>query len=1001
MLPIALADDPEAALHAAQAQMQQALDELRERDPDAFARLEAEARQALDELRERDPDAFAQLEAEAQQMMETTDAPDAPPDDTGDRADIPAVPPLVEALDAFISARSWMASYRQVQAHPELLSDEALAFLEQAITAAQAQGNSNAVAIYTEHRDLLRRCREIGTQAAFAEKLGVPVEQLQGREDFSHLPPEVQAVLAELAREGPITSPEELERRLAARPDLRERLERPVAPSGPPVPPVFAAWVAEARHSERRFLQTGDRSALTMAVEAWNKIVGHAEFGAAPPDFQLATLNNAGGTFLRRYWAQGRVTDLDRALELWSEAVQTTPPDSPDRPSILTNLGTGLSDRYARSGRLEDLEQAITVFQQAVATTPPDSPDRPGYLTNLGNGLRDRYARTRRLEDLEQAQASYATACERGQLLAPEVVLTASQNWGGWASERAAWDEAARAFGAGLETVEQLHRIQLRRGDQESWLSSARGLHTRAAYALVRTGNSAQRRRAVEVAELGRARGLGEALARDRSDLSEIERDYPAIYERYRAAAEQVRRFEQAARADERRTRELPPGIHSEDLVRRIVAAREQLDAAIEAIRTLPGYERFLQAPTYAEIAATAQPGTPLVYLITTPQGSLALIVSSEQREPETLPLDGFTEAHLDTLLIKRESDEVVGGYLPGQFLGGAALTTALAEGLPQLGARLIAPLATRLRELCATGVTLIPTGLLSLLPLHAATYAVDGQTRCLLDEFDVAYAPSARVLATAQREQQRRAGGALRLAGVGNPTSDLRFAGPELQSVALLFHADATTPFYRSDATREAILHALPGATIAHFACHGSFDTDDPLDSALLLADDTRITLRELVAGDTTALAGLRLVVLSACQTAITDFQRLPDESIGLPGGFLQAGVPAVVGTLWRVDDLSTALLMLRFYELHLQGDPTTGLAPQSPARALRLAQRWLRDLTYWGLDTYYKQHQQMGTAMKLAIRELNIKRRPSNDRPYANPIHWAAFTFNGTAEV
>jgi hypothetical protein len=37
MLPIALADDPEAALHAAQAQMQQALDELRERDPDAAA----------------------------------------------------------------------------------------------------------------------------------------------------------------------------------------------------------------------------------------------------------------------------------------------------------------------------------------------------------------------------------------------------------------------------------------------------------------------------------------------------------------------------------------------------------------------------------------------------------------------------------------------------------------------------------------------------------------------------------------------------------------------------------------------------------------------------------------------------------------------------------------------------------------------------------------------------------------------------------------------------
>ncbi|MEF3274250.1 MAG: CHAT domain-containing protein [Chloroflexus sp.] len=67
-------------------------------------------------------------------------------------------------------------------------------------------------------------------------------------------------------------------------------------------------------------------------------------------------------------------------------------------------------------------------------------------------------------------------------------------------------------------------------------------------------------------------------------------------------------------------------------------------------------------------------------------------------------------------------------------------------------------------------------------------------------------------------------------------------------------------------------------------------------------------------------------MVVLSACQTAITDFQRLPDESIGLPGGFLQASVPAVVSTLWSIPDNGTALLMYRF---HLHGDPTLNDRP------------------------------------------------------------------------
>jgi CHAT domain-containing protein len=666
-----------------------------------------------------------------------------------------------------------------------------------------------------------------------------------------------------------------------------------------------------------------------------------------------------------------------------------------------------------------------------------------------------------------------------------------------------------------------LHRAQLRRSEQESWLSAARGLHTSAAYALVRAARPGALRRAVEVAELGRARGLGETLTRDRSDLSVIERDYPDIYERYRTAAEIVRSLERTDRASA--DRQDTAQLSFTDLANRIRAARADLDAAIEAIRAIPGYEAFLRPPTYAEIAAAAQPGVPLVYLITTPQGSLALIVPDGNAEPEALLLDEFTENDLNNLLLVRTGDKkVVGGYLPGQLLGGEALTTALETALPLLGEHLIAPVAQRLRTLNATGVTLIPTGLLSLLPLHAATYMVDGASRCLLDEFDVAYAPSARVLSIAQREQQRRAAKGVRLAGVGNPlpsdaTGDwvlaelrrglpnlrqqvqkvlpsleaaavqadpairkqiqdrleiwrstlkrleelaqqtpekvikagsdlaraaalfaalsadavaflsaiaariplcLTYARSELISILDLLPANAGAPLYEQQATREVLWAVLSGATMAHFACHGQFGLDDTLDSALLLAQESRLTLRDLVAGDTTALSNLRLVALSACQTAITDFRRLPDESIGLPGGFLQAGVPAVVGTLWSVNDLSTALLMHRFYELHLHGDAAAGLAPQPLVRALRLAQQWLRDLTYKEMFAYFQRHRQLKAAPQRNLESVPVSgaRMPTdlieegralaedymldhpNDHPYANPIFWAAFTFNGT---
>jgi CHAT domain-containing protein len=1140
ILPLALADDPAAALQELAARMQQALAELRQRDPEAFARLEAEAQQAMAALQ----------------------AADRSPDEAPESAATADASALIQALDAFLNARTWIDSYRQVQAHPELLSDEALALLEQRIAAARTVGNSRAVAFFEEHRALLRRCREVGAAAAFAEKISMRVEELEWRKAKGA------------------------------------------------VPAVFASWLATAQQAERRFLQTGDRNALTTAVEAWRQILEHPAFQTAPLEFRCAVLNDAGGTFLRCYWTQGRAADLERALTFctealaatppdspdrpsiltnlgiglraryarsgrlddldaaiaayeqaldttppdspdrpgylnnlgvglrdryarsgrlddldaaiaaWQQALDTTPPGSPDRPSILTNLGIGLRDRYARSGRLDDLDAAIAAWQQALDTTPPDSPDRPSILTNLGVGLRDRYARSGRLDDLKQARRSYALACKKGQLLAPDIALTASQSWGRWAGERHHWKEAAYAFGFGLETIERLHRAQLRRSEQELWLSAARGLHTSAAYALVRAARPGVLRRAVEVAELGRARGLGETLTRDRSDLSIIERDYPDIYERYRTAAEIVRSLERTDRASA--DRQDTAQLSFTDLANRIRAARADLDAAIEAIRAIPGYEAFLRPPAYAEIAAAAQPGVPLVYLITTPQGSLALIVPHGNAEPEALLLDEFTENNLNNILLMRTGDEVTGGYLPGQLLGGEMLETALETALPLLGEHLIAPVAQRLRTLNATGVTLIPTGRLSLLPLHAATYMVDGASRCLLDEFDVAYAPSARVLSIAQREQQRRAAKGVRLAGVGNPlpsdvTGDWALAelrrglpnlrqqvqqvlpaleaaavradpamqkqiqdlleiwrstlkrleelakqtpekvikaGSDLARAAALFAAlpadagafltaiaarippsltharnelisildllptDAGAPLYEQQATREALWAMLPAATIAHFACHGQFGLDDTLDSALLLAQESRLTLRDLVAGDTTALSNLRLVALSACQTAITDFRRLPDESIGLPGGFLQAGVPAVVGTLWSVNDLSTALLMHRFYELHLHGDAAAGLAPQPPVRALRLAQQWLRDLTYKEMFAYFQWHRQLKAAPQRNLESVPVSgaRMPTdlieegralaedymldhpNDHPYANPIFWAAFTFNGT---
>ena len=72
--------------------------------------------------------------------------------------------------------------------------------------------------------------------------------------------------------------------------------------------------------------------------------------------------------------------------------------------------------------------------------------------------------------------------------------------------------------------------------------------------------------------------------------------------------------------------------------------------------------------------------------------------------------------------------------------------------------------------------------------------------------------------------------------------------------------------------------------------------------------------------------------MVLSACQTALGG-EIKGEGLIGLTRGFLYAGAPRVVATLWEIDDRTTAEVMKHFYQSMLgQGE--------RPAAALRAAQ-------------------------------------------------------------
>ena len=127
--------------------------------------------------------------------------------------------------------------------------------------------------------------------------------------------------------------------------------------------------------------------------------------------------------------------------------------------------------------------------------------------------------------------------------------------------------------------------------------------------------------------------------------------------------------------------------------------------------------------------------------------------------------------------------------------------------------------------------------------------------------------------------------------------------------------------------ATTAAVLRDAPNHPILHFSSHASFDLDDPLGLGWNLSRG-RLQVRQI-------LERLRLqadlVVLGGCETGQSRIHS-GDELIGLVRAFIYAGTPAVLVTLWPVDDVSTCILMDMFYD--------SLLASARPALALRRAQ-------------------------------------------------------------
>jgi CHAT domain-containing protein len=137
----------------------------------------------------------------------------------------------------------------------------------------------------------------------------------------------------------------------------------------------------------------------------------------------------------------------------------------------------------------------------------------------------------------------------------------------------------------------------------------------------------------------------------------------------------------------------------------------------------------------------------------------------------------------------------------------------------------------------------------------------------------------------------------------------------------------------------------------MVHLATHGLLDSEHPELSGVVLSmvDEKGTTVDGFLRLEDIYNLNLPadLVVLSACQTGLGKEMR-GEGLIGLTRGFMYAGAPRVVVSLWSVDDRATAELMKRFYRAML-------VDKLRPAAALRSAQMELRNESQWSPPYYW----------------------------------------------
>jgi len=708
----------------------------------------------------------------------------------------------------------------------------------------------------------------------------------------------------------------------------------------------------------------------------------------ALPEQWAMTQNNLANAYKNRIKGS-RADNLERAITCYESALTVYTKDAlPEQwATTQNNLANAYNNRI-KGSRADNLERAIACYESALTVYTKDTLPQDWAMTqnNLATAYNNRIKGSR-ADNLERAITCYESALTVYTKDTLPQNHTETLNNLGFAyqdqsnlynndstKKQTALENAYNTFKEALDVVEYI------RGDiidaeaktklNEEWNRLYQGM----VQVCLELGKDQE---AIEYVDRSKARNLVEQIALSDAYPKGVipDQDRQRLQELRNLIAEEDRRLQ-----EERRLQQDP----------------NQDSQYINQLRQ-EYQEKFPYKPVpFNEMQKLLDEKTAILeWYILPGEKILTFIITAN-----SLKLQVFTEEDLDQL------GKFGGEYLDAYYSNNNQWYDDLVARMQKLSNILHLPqlLESVFEELpqCEK-LILMPHRYLHLFPIHALPVMHNGENKPLQEYFaqGVIYAPNCQLL---QQTQKRQYSQFDRLFAIQNPTQDLSGADLELENIRNIFHPDKRNSLQRQYATKTNFLNKdLSQVHHLYFSCHGSSNIEEPLKSGLLLADEV-LTLEEIISK--LKLNQCSLVTLSACETGQVGIDQT-DEYISLASGFILAGATSVLMSLWSVNQVSTAFLLIKTYE-YLK-EQLEAKQPIQLSIILRDAQNWLRNITIAQLKIWVNNSTLLTDDWRPAIIDYfngenfvnMLKEHGENYCPYASPFHWAAFCIVGQAEL